>query len=180
MLQASDEGRAPDEKLILDIESQDEVQSVGVLGWLGFAIINFACWGIIGISTSSSWLFGLGICIAYIALTMGLAHCLGTSSRFKNFVNLFWVLACSFVFVAGTILSLYLSVGEVGDLEPSVLPDEFVRDGFLDILPANSSDALKAWAADVSSQRQMFPWRGKGAAFSFDNILCSATSSKES
>lgn len=100
-------------------DSADAQQSVGVgvLGWLGFIIVNLAAWGIVGVTTAISWIFGLGVCLLYIALLIGLAFWLERSgSVYKQFINLLWVLAGWFVFIAGAYIAVRVVMGSVLDL----------------------------------------------------------------
>jgi len=145
-----------------DVEAQDvKVESaeeksvgVGVLGWLGFIIVNLAAWGIVGVTTAMfSWIFGLGVCIVYIAVLIGLAFWLERyGSVYKQFVNLLWVLAGWFVFIAGA----YIAVNTLSDLGNSggygypavVAADyEFSR-GLPPGVPSNASTSLKDWASN--------------------------------
>lgn len=122
--------------------------SVGVLGWLGFVIINCACWGIIGISTTSAWPLGLLVCVIYTAILIGAANWLGSSVKFHKLVNLFWLLGCIFIFVAGGILAYNVADARgTGDLYPDNFQNfvEKDNDNLEKLLPEGRSDALKAW-----------------------------------
>ncbi|CAE7351139.1 unnamed protein product [Symbiodinium natans] len=60
---------APEE----NVEEFQQAVGVGVLGWLGFIIVNLAAWGFITFASFVSWTFGLGVCILYTVLLVGLA-----------------------------------------------------------------------------------------------------------
>lgn len=134
-------------------DSADAQQSVGVgvLGWLGFIIVNLAAWGIVGVTTAISWIFGLGVCLLYIALLIGLAFWLERSgSVYKQFINLLWVLAGWFVFIAGA----YIAVNTLGRDGISTGPYptgistsawQFDQ-GLQDLLPSNATPSLRTWA----------------------------------
>mmetsp|Transcript_66659 Transcript_66659/g.168057 ORF Transcript_66659/g.168057 Transcript_66659/m.168057 type:complete len:578 (+) Transcript_66659:96-1829(+) len=127
---------------------------VGVLGWLGFVIINIAAWGIIAVSSVLNWGFGFAITLVYTGILMGIATCLSSrgAGRYRSFENLLWVLACWFVFILG----LYLSINVLGpafDEESSnPLNPGSGRSGpdndLTKLLPDGSSATLLAWADD--------------------------------
>lgn len=52
-----------EEKPTVDVETASESVGVGVLGWLGFIIVNLAAWGIIGVATAFGWIVGLCVCL---------------------------------------------------------------------------------------------------------------------
>lgn len=132
-------------------DAEQQSVGVGVLGWLGFIIVNLAAWGIVGVTTAISWIFGLGVCLLYIALLIGLAFWLERSgSVYKQFINLLWVLAGWFVFIAGA----YIAVNTLGRDGISTGPYptgistsswEF-NQGVQDLLPSSASASLKNWA----------------------------------
>lgn len=136
-------------------DSVDAQQSVGVgvLGWLGFIIVNLAAWGIVGVTTAISWIFGLGVCLLYIALLIGLAFWLERSgSVYKQFINLLWVLAGWFVFIAGA----YIAVNTLGRDGISTGPYptgistsawQFDQ-GLQDLLPSNATPSLRTWGPE--------------------------------
>jgi len=140
--------------------------NVGVFGWLGFVIINFTAWGIIGVSSSINWGFGFAFCLAYAGILMGLACCLDrcAGTRYKPFQNLLWVLACWFVFILG----LYLTFNVIGPAFDEQSANPFNGGGggssWVDpsvelpsLLPNGSSQALKDWAAGTDWRSQRVP-----------------------
>eukprot|EP00928_Gymnodinium_smaydae_P036937 TRINITY_DN2572_c0_g1_i3.p1 TRINITY_DN2572_c0_g1~~TRINITY_DN2572_c0_g1_i3.p1 ORF type:complete len:543 (-),score=64.57 TRINITY_DN2572_c0_g1_i3:402-2030(-) len=135
-----------------DPSSQPEV-SVGVLGWLGFVIINFAAWGIISTASWISWIFGFVICLVYTSALIGLAIWLERKGRrYARFVNLLWVLGATFAFVLGLYVSINL-IGKIGSTDPAdgidsgdpSLPDLRNND-LARLLPSDASQPLRSWA----------------------------------
>lgn len=140
----------------------DSVSSVGVLGWLGFIIINVAAWGIVSITSVMFWGFGFIACLVYTLGLIGLAFLLerGDRVKFHKFANLLWMLAATFVFVCGLYIAVHL-IGPTFDGSPEEdangldTPGSSSRhDGSLsdtatlvDLLPDSSSDGLQEWAA---------------------------------
>mmetsp|Transcript_18026 Transcript_18026/g.50077 ORF Transcript_18026/g.50077 Transcript_18026/m.50077 type:complete len:558 (-) Transcript_18026:272-1945(-) len=136
-------------------ETPEESSSVGVLGWLGFVILNIAAWGIIGVSSALAWPLGFSVCLVYTGLLMGMATCLPRyGDQYKSFENLLWVLGCIFVFVLG----LYLSINVVcpqadtGSCPSTGGGSSGVDFGQIDndlkkLLPNASSSTLQDWAA---------------------------------
>lgn len=136
-----------------DKEPSDADAGVGVLGWLGFVIINMAAWGIIAVSSALAWPLGLFIALVYTGILMGLAVFIQRwGRRYRSFENLLWVLACWFVFILG----LYLSVNVVGpafdeDVQSSPPVNDFTNYDPIKLLPVGSSPSLLAWADESSS-----------------------------
>jgi len=141
------------------VEAKDN--GVGVLGWLGFVIINFAAWGIIGVSTAIAWPVGLAFCIIYTGILIALAVCLHRrwGDQYRSFENLLWVLACFFVFLCG----LYIAVNLVGPAFDENPENAFtggrasINNNLVDQLPKNSSAELKAWAKDSDWRHKQMP-----------------------
>jgi len=84
-----------------------EEHDVGVLGWLGFIIVNSAAWGMIGVGHSIIFVIGFGFNLVYALGLMGMATWLEKrdNGKFRQFVNLLWVLAAAFVCVAGVTIA---------------------------------------------------------------------------
>lgn len=128
--------------------------SVGVLGWLGFFIINVAAWGIITTSSYINWFLGFVFCLGYTSLLLTGAILLGRRGlKYRQFVNLLWVLAMIFIFVLG----LYISTRIVGPVVDGRGIFDEVTGGSTPwlskspaeleaLLPSNASESLKAWA----------------------------------
>eukprot|EP00421_Protoceratium_reticulatum_P012004 CAMPEP_0168398636 /NCGR_PEP_ID=MMETSP0228-20121227/21683_1 /TAXON_ID=133427 /ORGANISM="Protoceratium reticulatum, Strain CCCM 535 (=CCMP 1889)" /LENGTH=543 /DNA_ID=CAMNT_0008412149 /DNA_START=68 /DNA_END=1699 /DNA_ORIENTATION=- len=133
-----------------DEGEQSGESSVGVLGWLGFIIINSAAFGIIAVGSVIAWPLGFGISLVYTAITIALAVFLGRryGDKYRQFVNLLWVLGCSFVFILG----LYISINVIGPTEDTSSPSTPGFPGNPDsltaLLPNASSAGLVAWAQD--------------------------------
>jgi len=133
-----------------------EDSGVGVLGWLGFVIVNVAAWGIISVSAGVFWGLGLVVILAYLAVLIGMAVFLRRQedAKFKAFENLLWVLACSFIFVLGMYLTFNLVApafgggGGAGGLLPSRPEVDPINDDLAKILPETATPSLKAWAAE--------------------------------
>lgn len=140
-------------------KSEEELQDngVGVLGWLGFTVINFAAWGIIGVSTALAWPLGFTFTIVYTGLLMSLATCLPRyGSQYRSFENLLWVLGCVFVFVAG----MYLSINVVGPAfevsnDGGYHPPPTVDNDLAKFLPQGSVPELVSWAKANPSWAEM-------------------------
>jgi len=141
-------------------KSQDSEAGVGVLGWLGFITINGAAWGIITTSSYILWVLGFVFCVIYTGLIIGLAIWLERrGQKYRQFVNLFWVLGLSFIFILG----IYISVNIIGPIADGkgLFPDSSDSSGgtymspseLHTLLPSNASQELKTWAGDASYQR---------------------------
>eukprot|EP00439_Symbiodinium_sp_Y106_P059525 s1474_g8.t1 len=133
-------------------EEAQEAVGVGVLGWLGFIIVNLAAWGFITFASFVSWTFGLGVCVLYTILLVGLAVWLERRGPvYKQFVNLLWVLAGWFLFISGG----YIAINVLGDESWSstrnvnypVYPLDFDQD-LPSLVPAASSPGLQQWASE--------------------------------
>jgi len=130
--------------------TQENQTSVGVLGWLGFIIINSAAWGMITLSSSINWIFGFVICLIYTLGLIGLALWLERKGqKYRQFQNLLWVLGCWFVLILG----VYFSVHVIGDVDSSNSNSGGIApipgDGQLaNLLPANASADLQSWAKE--------------------------------
>jgi hypothetical protein len=129
--------------------------SVGVIGWLGFVIINFAAFGIIGAGTVISWMMGFVLSGLYTAALVTLAfwlHKRGT--RYRQFTNLLWVLGCLFVFIDG----FYLAFNLIGTDDVSAgVYEPLSADDLASLLPENSSEALRSWVRDEASSGSSHP-----------------------
>lgn len=167
------------EAALVPKDEDDQDNGVGVLGWLGFVIINMAVWGIIGTSSMIYWPLGFVVCLIYIGLLIGMAICLeGRGNKYSQFVNLLWVVSCSFVFVAGA----YLAVNVVGKSvdQPDTFfpgppgPPAFFNPDLAQVLPDGSSKELKDWANDDKY------WKDQPAFAVFKkNTFFSAKNSKD-
>mmetsp|Transcript_59179 Transcript_59179/g.171577 ORF Transcript_59179/g.171577 Transcript_59179/m.171577 type:complete len:549 (-) Transcript_59179:7-1653(-) len=130
-----------------------EAPSVGVLGWLGFVIINIAAWGIIGTASAISWGFGFGITLVYTAILIGMAACLRRyGPKYFAFENLLWVLACWFVFILGMFIVVNV-IGPAYDEDRALAPENTdpwvakpINNELQSLLPEGSSEALIAYA----------------------------------
>lgn len=123
-----------------------EGASVGVLGWLGFVIVNFAAFGIIGAGTTISWVIGFVLSILYTGVLVALAVILQKrGAQYVQFVNLLWVLACLFLFIDG----VYMSINVLGPLDGTDVTgdDSWTSDNDLSaLLPNGASQALQDWS----------------------------------
>jgi hypothetical protein len=135
--------------------------SVGVLGWLGFVIVNFAAFGIIGAGTTISWVIGFGLSILYTGVLVALAVILQKrGAQYVQFVNLLWVLGCLFLFIDG----VYVSINILGPLDGTDVTEGGPGFGFGDnsndlaaLLPDNASQALQEWSQAGAFQSQQGP-----------------------
>lgn len=134
-------------------EEAQEAVGVGVLGWLGFIIVNLAAWGFITFASFVSWTFGLGVCVLYTVLLVGLAVWLERRGPvYKQFVNLLWVLAGWFLFISGG----YIAINALGDdswsgtrnVNYPLNPVDFDQD-LPSLVPAASSPGLQQWASQL-------------------------------
>mmetsp|Transcript_122470 Transcript_122470/g.341332 ORF Transcript_122470/g.341332 Transcript_122470/m.341332 type:complete len:549 (-) Transcript_122470:96-1742(-) len=130
-------------------QMQDAEASVGVLGWLGFIIINFAAWGIVATASWIQWIFGFVVCLLYTGIIVGLAVWLRRhGDKYRQFVNLLWVIGATFVFILG----VYISANVLGNLgensDDGDFAGSFPKDpgSILSLLPDNASQELKMWA----------------------------------
>eukprot|EP00929_Paragymnodinium_shiwhaense_P037478 TRINITY_DN19964_c0_g3_i1.p1 TRINITY_DN19964_c0_g3~~TRINITY_DN19964_c0_g3_i1.p1 ORF type:complete len:345 (+),score=43.67 TRINITY_DN19964_c0_g3_i1:55-1089(+) len=136
----------------LKIEETESPSGVGVLGWLGFIIINWAIWGIIAVSTVVNWVVGVLITLIYTGILVAIALLLPRwGDRFKSFENLFWVLACTLVFVLGLFLSINVVAAVGADNGSSINPGPTEgprwkpEPDLVKLLPNASSEALTSW-----------------------------------
>eukprot|EP00429_Kryptoperidinium_foliaceum_P016949 CAMPEP_0176038028 /NCGR_PEP_ID=MMETSP0120_2-20121206/18843_1 /TAXON_ID=160619 /ORGANISM="Kryptoperidinium foliaceum, Strain CCMP 1326" /LENGTH=540 /DNA_ID=CAMNT_0017371419 /DNA_START=43 /DNA_END=1665 /DNA_ORIENTATION=+ len=133
---------------------------VGVLGWLGFIIVNIAVWGIILVSSVVSWAGGFVVTMVYTGVLVGIAFCLRRyDARFAAFENLLWVLSCWCLFILGVYLSINVIPGNSAAVldhpeSPTGVPH---NSDFTALLPANSSDELRHWAEDFHWAAQSAP-----------------------
>jgi len=143
--------------------------SVGVLGWLGFIIINFAAWGFISLFSSIDWIFGFIVCACYTLLLMWLANVLERrGAEYKGFANLLWVLAATFVLVLGVVFSFrvldHANFADDGNGGSNSDQDNGCGSNFLSndlafLLPDNASEGLRTWAGNLAS------WTSGGPTF---------------
>mmetsp|Transcript_67656 Transcript_67656/g.195881 ORF Transcript_67656/g.195881 Transcript_67656/m.195881 type:complete len:582 (+) Transcript_67656:171-1916(+) len=145
-------------------EGQNVKGTVGVLGWFGFAIINFAAWGIIAMSSSIAWQAGFVVTSVYTVFLICTAVFLRrVGPSYVSFENLLWVLACWFVFVLGIFLALNVVGPRRDDDEMSLVPDEpdtvsdVVDNDLQRLLPVGSSHELVSWAADTTWRTVKLP-----------------------
>jgi len=132
-----------------------EAPSVGVLGWLGFVIINIAAWGIISAASAITWGFGFGITLAYTAILIAMAAFLRRyGPKYFAFENLLWVLACWFLFILGMFIVVNV-IGPAYDEARALAPEGIDRDPFNnnleDLLPPGSSADMVEYAGDSST-----------------------------
>lgn len=120
------------------VPEDDGDDGVSVLGWLGFLIINLAAWGFIGSSAQMHWMAGFCICALYTCALISFACWLEGQMRYRQFVNLLWVLACTFVFVSGGLLTGAVSDVVYGDSQGNRL---WISDGttIIKVFPELSS-----------------------------------------
>lgn len=142
-------------------EAEATEAGVGVLGWLGFITINGAAWGIITTSSYIAWPLGFAFCLIYTGLIIGLALWLERrGQKYRQFVNLLWVIGLSFIFILG----IYISVNIIGPISEGkgLFEDSssssggvgsLSRDELHTLLPSNASQGLKTWASDTNWQR---------------------------
>jgi len=127
-------------------------ESVGVLGWLGFIILNMAAWGMISVSSAILWVIGFGLCIIYCGCLIGLAIFLDKrGAKYRQFTNLLWVLGLVFLFVSGMFIAVNLIPGGDGNINFGDNSGSPVTPNFGDVrglVPSNASSTLKSWAAD--------------------------------
>eukprot|EP00927_Polykrikos_kofoidii_P076575 TRINITY_DN73648_c0_g1_i1.p1 TRINITY_DN73648_c0_g1~~TRINITY_DN73648_c0_g1_i1.p1 ORF type:complete len:563 (+),score=99.42 TRINITY_DN73648_c0_g1_i1:50-1738(+) len=139
--------------------SGEAQSSVGILGWLGFVVLNFAAWGFIGLSSTILWQIGLGACAIYTGVLTAFAiFAENRGKEYRQFANLFWVLACTFlaisgVFLAYNVVTPWVNGEEVAmgsDFEQAVKESNpmNIRTDLVDLLPNESSDALRSWAGE--------------------------------
>lgn len=128
-----------------------EEASVGVIGWLGFVIVNFAAFGIIGAGTGISWVVGFVLSTLYTVLLAVIAvQLFKRGPRYGQFVNLLWVLTCLFVFIDG----LYIAINVVGPIDGEDVTVDFSpppTDDLAALLPENASQALQEWSQDAKT-----------------------------
>jgi len=148
---------------LMDVEERDvplPVEArVGVLGWLGFLIINFAIWGLITVVSSIAWASGFGVCLLYtaglIALTLWMEQ---RGIKYRQFVNLLWVLACWFIFILGIYISVQVigggldrgPVGKVDELGSDTSHGQVYEMGhhtshLTSLVPDSASEELRTW-----------------------------------
>jgi len=134
--------------------------SVGVLGWLGFVIVNFAAFGIIGAGTTISWVIGFVLSILYTGVLVAFALFLQRrGAQYAQFVNLLWVLACLFLFIGG----VYVSINVLGPLDGTDVtgggdPWSGGSDNDLAaLLPDGASQALQDWSQGGAREFQQGP-----------------------
>lgn len=145
--------------------------SVGALGWLGFLIINSAAWGLVAASSSISWVLGFVVCLAYTGVLFMYARYMENMDdgagkiRYHRFLNLLWVLICTFVFIDGTFLALKV-FGDFGSnpaqaSEPDLPPrPAFGKPSLPELLPGDAAAGLKSWAETASIH-----WSDTGPSF---------------
>lgn len=150
------------QSLLSATEDDAEGASVGVLGWLGFIIINFAAWGIIGVASAIAWFIGFAFCFVYTAVLITGAICLERRGpKYQQFVNLLWVMGTWFVFILGFLISVNVlwsrdgtgnSDSGSGSTEPG-----FHGGDLLSLLPSNASQELLAWAGNMDYAAKRSP-----------------------
>jgi len=137
-----------------------KASSVGVLGWLGFVIVNSAAFGIIGVGSSISWVLGFLLSGAYTVVLIVFAVLLQRrGEQYSQFVNLLWVLACIFLFIDG----LYLAINVIGPLDGTDVTNggggggwEPVNNDLSLLLPDGASQALKTWSQETNIDTSPF------------------------
>jgi len=136
--------------------------SVGVLGWLGFVIVNFAAFGIIGAGTTISWVIGFVLGILYTGVLVAFAVILQKrGAQYARFVNLLWVLGCVFLFIDG----VYVSINIIGPLDGTDVTGGDSGFGFggssndlAALLPDGASQALQDWSiSQAARDHQQWP-----------------------
>lgn len=140
-----------------DADGEDEEVGVGPLGWLGFAIMNFAAWGIITTGHSIASTLGFVICLAYTLALVGVAVCVERrdKTKYHQFVNLLWVLVATFILVLG----VYFSVQVFG---PHHAPgnggnSNFGKDTLGELLPETAGTEVRHWLEDDDWQPEPKP-----------------------
>lgn len=137
-----------------------KASSVGVLGWLGFVIVNSAAFGIVGVGSSISWVLGFLLSGAYTVVLIVFAVLLQRrGEQYSQFVNLLWVLACIFLFIDG----LYLAINVIGPLDGTDVTNggggggwEPVNNDLSLLLPDGASQALKTWSQETNIDTSPF------------------------
>jgi len=137
-----------------------KASSVGVLGWLGFVIVNSAAFGIIGVGSSISWVLGFLLSGVYTVVLIVFAVLLQRrGEQYSQFVNLLWVLACIFLFIDG----LYLAINVIGPLDGTDVTNggggggwEPVNNDLSLLLPDGASQALKTWSQETNIDTSPF------------------------
>lgn len=124
---------------------------VGTLGWLGFFIVNVALWGVIAQSSSIAWVFGFTICGLYTGGLYGIAVFVESredgKARYRNFLNLIWVLICTFVFVLGIFIAIQVIGGEgMHGFNPAFPDSDSDEHSLPSLLPPDASEEARNWA----------------------------------
>lgn len=129
--------------------------SVGVLGWLGFFIINIAAWGIIATANGIVWTYGFVACALYLAGLVALALHLEKRDvrKYRHFANLLWVLAALHIFILGLYVSFHV-IPPLGGNEaeahthsaPATTTLNPRRFDLTELLPPNATAGLRSWA----------------------------------
>lgn len=136
------------------IDDKDEESSVGVIGWVGFIIVNFAALGFVSASFGVASFMGFSMLVIYTGLLFVLAVFLERrGDQYRQFINLFWVLGCTFIFVVGTMFTLLVlfpgdSQGLL-DWSNPVSAWQPIDDDLCKIaLPSGSGAELSSWACE--------------------------------
>lgn len=133
--------------------------SVGALGWLGFTIVNIAVWGIVTTASMINWGFGFALCLVYTGIIWRIAVTLESrpngKERYNRFLNLLWLVVCTFVFILGMFIAVEV-VGKWWQPSESARPDSaeapnLDASGLPDVLPGDASEELKGWAESASN-----------------------------
>lgn len=127
-----------------------EPRGVGVLGWLGFFVLNIAACGIIGLSTTFGWQIGFTVICGYTVALLGMASCLHQyEKRYYYLEDLLWLLGCTFVFVCGAYISVnVVRPWRLHSLESAHIPIQSEGDQIQDVLLSHNinKSTLLAWA----------------------------------